>query len=66
MSKKTYAIVSGIIAAVITATNTILALFDIPNEPAIIGAITAVGGAAETILALFVKPEETKKVEVKK
>lgn len=63
MSKRTYAIVAGIIGAVTTAIETIVPLFDLPKEPLILGAVAAVGSAAIAIVACFVDP--TKQLEKK-
>ena len=41
MSKKTYAIVAGIIGAVTTAIESIIPLFDLPKESLILGAVAA-------------------------
>ena len=61
MSKKTYAIVSGIIGAVATCANTIISLFDLTKEALIIAAVGAVATCATTILACFV--DNTKQIE---
>ena len=63
MSKKTYAIVAGIIGAVTTAIESIIPLFDLPKESLILGAVAAVGSAAIAIVACFVDP--TKQIEKK-
>lgn len=55
MNKKTFIIVSGIITAVTTAAETIIPLFELPKESAILGAVGAVGTAAISIVALFIK-----------
>lgn len=61
MSKKTYAIVSGIVGAVATCANTIIALFNLPKEALIIAAVGAVATCATTVLACFV--DNTKQIE---
>ena len=63
MSKRTYAIVAGIIGAVTTAVETIIPLFNLPKESLILGAVAAVGSAAIAIAACFVDP--TKQIEKK-
>lgn len=63
MSKRTYAIVAGIIGAVTTAAETIISLFDMSKESLILGAVAAVGSAAIAITACFVDP--TKQIESK-
>ena len=63
MSKKTYAIVAGIIGAVTTAIESIIPLFNLPKESLILGAGAAVGSAAIAIVACFVDP--TKQLERK-
>lgn len=63
MSKRTYAIVAGIIGAVTTAVESIIPLFNLPKESLILGAVAAVGSAAIAIVACFVDP--TKQLEKK-
>jgi uncharacterized membrane protein YadS len=63
MSKKTYAIVAGIIGAVVTAAETIIPLFDLPKESLILGAVAACGSAAIAVVACFI---DTSKIESKK
>lgn len=63
MSKKTYAIVAGILGAVTTAIESIVPLFDLPKESLILGAVAAVGSAAIAVVACFVDP--TKQIEKK-
>ena len=63
MSKKTYAIVAGIIGAVTTAIESIIHLFNLPKESLIIGAFLVFGSAAIGIVACFVDP--TKQLERK-
>lgn len=55
MNKKTFLIVSGIITALTTAAETIIPLFELSKESAILGAVGAVGTAAISIVALFIK-----------
>lgn len=57
MSKKTFIIVSGIITAVTTAVETIIPLFQLSKESAILGAVAAIGTAAISVAGLFVKTE---------
>lgn len=63
MKKKTFLITSGIITALTTATETIIPLFELSNESAILGAVAAVSGCVISILGLFVKTPEEKKIE---
>ena len=63
MSKRTYAIVAGILGAVTTAIESIVPLFDLPKESLILGAVAAVGSAAIAVVACFVDP--TKQIEKK-
>ena len=60
MSKKTFAIISGIVGAVTVCANTIIALFDIPAKVAIMDSVQAVGVAVITICGCFVKTEQEK------
>ena len=63
MSKRTYAIVAGILGAVTTAIESIVPLFDLPKESLILCAVAAVGSAAIAVVACFVDP--TKQIEKK-
>ena len=63
MKKKTFVIVSGIITALTTATETIIPLFELTKESAILGAVAAVGTAAISILGCFVTTTEPEKIE---
>lgn len=63
MSKKTYAIVAGIIGAVVTAAETIIPMFNLPKESLILGAVGACGSAAIAVVACFI---DTSKIESKK
>ena len=62
MSKKTFAIVCGIIGAVVTATETIIPLFALSKESLILGAVAACGTAAIAVVACFI---DTSKIESK-
>ena len=57
MSKKTFAIVSGIVGAVTICANTIISLFDIPCETAICDAVQAGGYFVIAVCACFMNPE---------
>ena len=61
MSKKTYAIVAGVIGALTTAAETIISLFSLPKEAVILGAVAAVGSAAIAVVACFIEPEKIEK-----
>jgi hypothetical protein len=61
MSKKTFAIVSGIVGAVAICANTIISLFDIPAKTAICDAVQAVGMAVIAICGCFV--DNTKQIK---
>lgn len=62
MSKKTFAIVTGIIGAVVTASETIIPLFNLSKESLILGAVAACGTAVIAIVACFI---DTSKIESK-
>ncbi len=60
MSTKTFLIVSGIITAVTTALESVIPLFDLSKESAILAAINAVGSASIAVVAIF--KDNTKKI----
>lgn len=62
MSKRTFAIVTGIIGAVVSATESIIPLFELPKESLILGAVAACGTAAIAVVYCF---SDTSKIESK-
>ena len=62
MSKKTFAIVSGIVGAVTICANSIISLFDIPGKTFICDAVQAVGMAVIAVCACFID-QDTKLIK---
>lgn len=60
MSKKTFAIVSGIVGAVQTAAVAIITSFDIPYAAEINSAIVVVGTCIIEVCTIFAKTEPEK------
>lgn len=58
MKKKTYALITGITAAVCAAAIVLVTYFDPAYSAAINGSIAIVEGAVEGICALFIAPEK--------
>lgn len=59
MSKKTFAIVSGIVGAVQTAAVAVITSFEVPHAAQINSAIVIVGTAIIEVCTLFVKQEDS-------